>query len=194
VNASIRLQVGATLASLVLISLLVMRVSAAAFTATTDNPQNSWDTGSITLTDDDGGGAGSAMFNVSGMLPGQTEVRCITVTYTGAADPAAVKLYVAVTDGGLGAHLDVEVSQVTETGGSGNACGTVSGPTGIVATQTLNAFGTAHSGYSNGAGTWDPTGTAQTQSYQFTVTLGADTPDSAQGSDAQATFTWETTT
>ncbi len=193
-NPSLRVQLGAAGAAFLLVSLLVIRVSSAAFTATTDNPGNSWETGSIALTDDDGGGAASAMFDVSGMLPGQTEVRCITVSYAGATDPPPVKLYAAVTDGGLAAHLDIQVAEVTETGGTGSTCGTVSSPTTIVATQTLTAFGGAHTGYGSGAGAWDPTGTGQSQTYQLTVTLGSDTPNTAQGSDAQATFTWETTT
>lgn len=186
-----KLQAGAAGVSLILISLLVLRVSAAAFTATTENPGNSWATGSITLSDDDG--ANVAMFDVTGMLPGQNETRCITVTYTGDADPAVVKLYTDVTDGGLGPHLDVTVREVTQTGGSGSTCGTLSDPTVIVNNVTLNAFATAHADYSNGAGTWDPSASGQTKTYEFSVTLGSDTPGTAQGGDAQATFTWETT-
>ena len=185
-----KMQLGAAVASLLLVTMLVLRVSAAAFTATTEDPSNNWEAGSIALSDD----AASAMFNVTGMLPGQTETRCITVTYTGAVNPAVVKLYGTVTDGGLGDHLDVTVREVTETGGSGNTCGTLSSPTVIVNNVTLNAFGTANSNYATGAGGWDPATTGDTKTYEFAVTLGSDTPSSAQGTDAQATFTWETTT
>lgn len=192
--ASWKLQTAAALVAIALMSGLVLRVSAAAFSATTDNPANNWQTGSIALSDDDGGGAASALFDVTGMLPGQTETRCITVTYTGDVDPGAVKLYTTVTDGGLGPHLDVTVREATETGGSGSTCGTLSATTVIVSTQTLNAFAAAHVDYSNGAGTWNPTASGQTKTYEFSVTLGADTPAGAQGADAQATFTWETST
>lgn len=185
-----KLHVGAAVASALLISLLVVRVSAAAFSAQTANPSNSWDTGQINLADDDGGGLASAMFDVSGMVPGDTVTRCIKVTYTGGANPAGVKLYSSVTDGGLGPHLDVTVKE-----GDGGAYGDCTGfsPTATLASGvTLNAFG-AYADYATGVGTWDPSATGQAKTYQFAVTLGTDTPDSAQGSDAQATFTWETT-
>lgn len=190
--ATWKLQAGAAAASLALVSLLVMHVSSAAFSATTTNGQNSWATGSITLTDDDGGGAGSAMFNVTGMLPGDVVTKCIVVTYTGAVDPTAVKLYTSVTDSGLGDHLDVTVKEGT--GGSYSNCTGFTPTSTIVNNLTLNAFGTSHSGYANGAGVWNPTADGDTQTYEFTVTLGADTPSSAQGGSSQATFTWETTT
>ena len=192
--SSWKLHASAAAVAIVLMSLLVLRVSAAAFTAPTDNPANNWATGSIALSDDDGGGAASALFNVTGMVPGQTESRCITVTYTGDVDPTAVKLYTSVTDGGLGPHLDVTVREADESGGVGSTCGTLSNAAVIVNNQTLNALATAHPNYTNGAGVWNPTATGQAKTYQFSVTLGADTPASGQGADAQATFTWETTT
>lgn len=185
-----KLQAGAALVAMALMSGLVLRVSAAAFTADVDNAANSWATGSIALGTD----ATTAMFSVTGMLPGQTETRCITVTYTGDTDPGAVKLYGSVTDSGLGPHLDITVTEATETGGTGSTCGTLAASTVIVATQTLNAFGSAYTNYSTGAGAWDPAATGDTKTYQFSVTLGADTPTTAQGGSADATFTWQTTT
>ena len=187
-----KLQLAAAATSLALVSMLVMHVSSAAFSATTSNGSNSWATGSITLSDDDGGGAGSAMFNVTGMLPGDTVKKCIVVTYTGAVDPTAVKLYTTVTDSGLGDHLDVTVKEGT--GGTNSDCTGFTATSTIVSNSTLTAFGTAHSGYANGAGVWNPTTTGDKQTYEFTVTLGSDTPSSAQGGSSQATFTWETTT
>lgn len=186
-----KLQLAAAVASLLLVSTLVVRVSSAAFSAQTDNPSNSWATGEVTLSDDDGGGAASAMFDVTGMLPGQTVTKCITVTYTGSADPTAVKLFADVTDGGLGDHLDVTVRE-----GDGGAYADCTGfaTTATLANGvTLNDFAD-HADYATGAGSWNPTGTEQDKTYQFVVTLGADTPDAAQGADAQATFTWETST
>lgn len=187
----LKLQALAAVAALALVSLLVLRTSTAAFTATTANAGNSWATGQIALSDDDGGGVASAMFDVTDMLPGDSVTKCITVTYTGDADPTGVKLYSAVTDGGLGAHLDVTVRE-----GDGGAYGDCTGfsTTATLANNvTLNAFG-AHADYSTGVGTWNPSASGQTKTYQFVVTLGTDTPNNAQGADAQATFTWETTT
>ena len=186
-----KLQLGAATASLALVSLLVMQVSSAAFSATNVNEDNSWSTGTIALSDDVA--AGTALFDVSGMFPGDTVTKCIVVTYDGAVDPTAVRLYATVDDtGGLGDHLDVTVKEGTG-GSAANCSGFVAGAT-IVNDDTLNAVGAAHSGYANGAGTWDPAADGDAQTYEFTVTLGSDTPSSVQGASATATFTWETTT
>lgn len=188
-SPTLKLQIAAAVASLLMVSLFVVRASSAAFSAQTVNPSNSWATGSVSLTDDDGGGTASAMFKVTGMMPGDTLTKCIAVTYSGSADPKPVKLFSAVTNNGLADHLDVTIKEGD--GGGYTSC------TGFVATATLanavtlTSFGASNS-YATGVGTWDPTGTAQTKTYQFSVTLGTDTPDSAQGTDAQATFTWET--
>lgn len=189
-----KLQIGAAIASLALVSLLVLQVSSAAFVANTENTGNSWTTGQVALSDDDGGPtSGVAMFDVTGMLPGDTVKRCIEVTYTGASDPQPVKLYASGTDSGLGQYLDVSVTE-----GSGSTfgnCGTtfVADSGAQIVNSTLAAF----KADADGAGIWDPTGTGptgQSKTYEFVVTLNAATPDSAQGASAAATFTWETTT
>jgi hypothetical protein len=56
---------------------LIYQASYAAFTGQTRNSGNEWSTGSVNLTDDDNG---QARFQVSNMLPGQSETKCITVT------------------------------------------------------------------------------------------------------------------
>jgi hypothetical protein len=66
---------------------LVYQASYAAFTGQTRNSGNEWSTGSVTLTDDDNG---QARFQVSNMLPGQTQTKCITVT-ANASVPSTVK-------------------------------------------------------------------------------------------------------
>ena len=184
-----KVQIGAAAASLLLVSLFVLRVSSAAFSATTENTGNSWSTGSVALTDDDGGGVGQAMFNVSSMVPGQTVTKCIVVTYAGDVDPTGVKLYVSsLTDGGLAPHLDVTVEE-----GDGGTYADCTGfsPTNTIVNKTLTAFNTDHSGFGNGAGVWDPAATGEDKTYRFSVTLGSDTPSGSQGDDAQASFQWE---
>lgn len=189
-----KLQLGAAVASLALVSLLVLQVSSAAFVAKTTNTGNSWTTGKVALTDDDGD-PGVAMFDVSGMLPGASVERCIEVTYTGSSDPQPVKLYASGTDSGLGQYLDVTVTE-----GSGSTfpnCGTTfvadTDPAAQIVNTTLDLF----KADVDGAGIWDPTATGstgQSRTYKFVVTLKSTTPDSAQGASAAATFTWETTT
>jgi hypothetical protein len=190
-TSTLKLQVAAAAVSLALVSLLVLRVSSAAFSAQTTSPGNSWATGQIDLSDDDGDGAASAMFDVTGMLPGDTVTKCITVTYTGSVDPGAVKLFVDVTDGGLADHLDLTVREGD--GGQYGDCTGFNSTATLATAMTLTDFAD-YADYATGAGTWNPTGTGQSKTYQFVAVLGADTPDAAQGADAQATFTWETTT
>jgi hypothetical protein len=189
-SSTMKLHVAATIAALLMVSLLVVRASSAAFSAQTDNPSNSWATGAVALSDDDGGGAGSAMFDVTGMIPGDTITKCIAVTYAGSADPSPVKLFSTVTDNGLADHLDVTVREGD--GGGYGSCAGFSATATIATAVTLTTFA-GYSDYASGIGTWDPTATGQTKTYEFTVTLGADTPDTAQGADAQAGFTWEIT-
>src|SRR3954471_193143 len=76
----------AAVGALVASTVVVLGASDAAFTASTANPGNSWETGSIviaSLTDDDSGttpATGTAMFSETGLQPGDTGENCITVT------------------------------------------------------------------------------------------------------------------
>jgi predicted ribosomally synthesized peptide with SipW-like signal peptide len=177
----------AALVSLAVVGLLITRASNAAFTASTESTGNSFSAGEIDLTDDD---AGSAMFTSAGLVPGSSVTECITVTYQGTiADPSPVRLYSGgLTDGGLAPHLDVVVQEGT--GGSASSCAGFTS-SGTVFTGTLASFAGTHTGFADGAGTWDPSASPQSRTYQVQVTLGADTPNSAQGDDAEAAFTWE---
>src|SRR3954470_8673687 len=65
---------------------LVWQSAYAAFTESTPTYTLGWSTGSVTIADDD---AGAVLFSASGLRPGATQVRCITVTSTGSA-PSAV--------------------------------------------------------------------------------------------------------
>lgn len=185
-----KMQAIAAAVAVLLISTLVLRVSSAAFSASHSNAGNSWETGEITLAGD----VSAPLFDVSGMLPGDHETHCLTVTYTGPADPAAVKLYVDVTDGGLGPYLDITVREADEADGSDSTCGTLTNTIEIVPTMTLNAFAAASEDYASGVGDWDPSATGQSKTYEFHVKLDEATPGDEQGSSAEATFTWETTT
>ena len=96
--------------SLVVVSVLVVTSSIAAFGDTTDNTGNSFSTGTVTLTDDDVG----ALFTVTNLIPGQSVQDCITVTYSGSiADPSAVRIYSGgYTDSGdLDTHLDITIDE-----------------------------------------------------------------------------------
>ncbi len=175
----------AALLSLLLISFMVLRVSSAAFTATTDNTGNAWSSGSVILEDDD---SGTAMFNVTNMKPGQTETRCIKVTYKGSLD-ASVKLYGAITGGtGLGTYLNVTIDR-----GTGGSFGNCSGYAQVEAlyTGTLAGFPTAHSSFGTGAGTWAPVGGGPDDDMTYRVQVTLQDNNAAQAKTATASFTWE---
>lgn len=185
------LRIGAVVASLFLVSILIMNESRAAFTATTENTGNAFSAATIQLTDDD---SDTALFNVSDMVPGDVRYGCITVTYTGGVDPAAVKVYsAAYTDtggGDLGAYLDLVIKQGVN---AGTCDATLTGGTAIQpASATIKSFATV-TDYASGVGTWDPSATGETQRYQFVVTLSTSTPDAQQGKGVTGVkFTWET--
>jgi len=195
-------QVAAGVLGLLLVSSLVMRTSSAAFTATTDNDGNSWQAGTVSLSDDD---AGAVMFNVSALRPGDTGTRCIEVTYAGTLTPNGVRLYAenvtdtdsAAADGAvLSDHLDlvIEYDAVT-TGTFAGGCGDFTAE-GTAFTGTLAALSTTHTNYTNGAdlsaaaGDWAPV-TSESRVFKITWTLDAAAPDTAQGDTAEADFVWE---
>lgn len=181
----------AILASVLLVSFMMVSVSRAAFTASTDNTGNSLSTATLTLTDDDGGS--SVLFNVSDMVPGDTSVNCIAVTYSGSqADPAGVKVYSGgFTDSGtLADYLNVTIEEGTSA--TFGDCATFSSVNTIESGGTLTDFDTAHTSYATGAGVWDPSGTPETVAYRITFELDAATPDAQQGESVTAlNFTWE---
>jgi hypothetical protein len=173
-------------AAIVASGALVWQSSYSAFSATTANPTNNWSAGTVSLSDDD---SNTAMFNATGMKPGATGTKCIAVTSTGTL-PSTVKLYGTsyATTKALGTYLTLTVEEGT--GGSSSSCAGFTGTS--VFSGTLDSFGTGKTGFSNGVGSWAPTGTAsETKSYRISYTLSGSTPDSAQGGTAALGFTWE---
>jgi hypothetical protein len=171
--------------ALAVMSVLVLTGSRAAFTDTSVNAGNTWETGVISLTNDRE--PSSIMFAVGDMQPGQSDVRCIAVTYTGPYT-ADVGLY-ATVGGSLAPFLTIGVEMGQ--GGSGSQdCEADFTGASLVSTTTLSAFG-AYDSWTNAIEAFSaPTGTT-TRTFRFTVTLPADAGNDAQGKSASATFTWE---
>jgi hypothetical protein len=99
---------------LVLSAAVVWQSTSAAFSATTENPGNSWRTGTVVLSDSD---TGAALFNSTddGVLrPGSTRARCIRVDYTGDL-PSDIRLYVTTPSSGS-ASLDPYLLMSVERG------------------------------------------------------------------------------
>lgn len=173
----------ALLASFLMVGVLVVTGSRAAFVDTTDSPGNSFASGTVELVDDD---AGSVMFSASGMAPNNTVTSCIVVTYQGSLTPADVKLYGSVAGSGLAGYLDLTV-EVGSGGGFGSCAGFASSAT--LYSGTLAGFAASHADWGSGLAAWSPATTPSSQTFRFTVTLQDN--NAAQGLDASADFTWE---
>jgi predicted ribosomally synthesized peptide with SipW-like signal peptide len=184
------LTVLAVVLGILLSGAVVLTASRAAFSDTTSNSNNSFTTGTVDLIDDD---SDSAAFTVTNMVPGQTVIRCILVTYQGTiVNTGPVRLYSGgFTDSGtLGSHLNLTVEE-----GSGGDFSTCTGFTAsaTIESATLTQFNIDHTNYTNGAGTWDPSGTPESRTYRITVQLSLSAPSVQQGQSITALiFTWET--
>jgi hypothetical protein len=180
-------------AALVAAGLLSWMWSTAAFTAQTRSVGNSWDTGTVTLTDDDQGVAG---FSVSRALPGSTGTRCITVTSKSSV-PGVVKVYVARL-GADGLENNIKISAEIGTGGSFSDC------TGFVPdapanpARSLKELSVAASGYSTGLLPWSTSGNSNGETKNYRITWAFDTTglsqtdiDALQGKSTSADVIWE---
>jgi hypothetical protein len=187
---ALAIQLAAVALSFILIALLVVTSSRAAFVAQNDNVTNQVTAGSVDLTDND---SGTAMFaNVTGLMPGNDVDRCIDVTYTGSVDPTAVLLYAnAAPTGTLAPYLDLTIDIGTDTGDPFRTC-TGFTPSANVFTGTLATFASSHGTYAAGLSTWDPTGSSETRTFRFRISVQDDA--AAEGLTSTFGFSWETRT
>jgi len=179
--------------SFILVAGLVVTSSRAAFVAQNDNTANTVSSASIDLTDN---AANGAMFNTVGLMPGTSVEKCIEVTYTGNIDPLLVQLYATTPPtGSLAPYLNLTIDVADENDDAFGTCtsfGADGGSTNVY-TGTLAAFTTAHPDYAGGRSTtWDPTGTGQTRSFRFT--LSVQDVSAAEGKTTNFGFSWETRT
>ena len=159
-----------------------------AYSATTSNDNNSYQTGSVSITDND---AGAFLYQATNQAPGTSTVSCIKVTYTGSL-ASSVKLYLngAVTNGGA-FNLTVERGSGLTTFGS--AC-TGFTPSSTPYNGTLGAFPTTYvagiDGKAGGAA-WNQNDVVD---YRFTIspvddpTANAHTSTMSSGSHS---YVWE---
>jgi hypothetical protein len=164
---------------------LVLGFSNAAFTAKTQDGNNTWSTGTVNLTNN----LTLPMFNYSSapankgsadplMYPGKSLSNTITVNYSGTA-PADVRIYstLGADTGSIAQYLNVTINDGTSN----------------IFTGTLAQLG-AKTTYATGVTGWTPTGTAS-KTYTFTVAMDPSTPQGASGQNIGATtFTWEAQT
>ena len=185
----------------------------AAFSASTGNAGNSWQTGSVVLTDSD---SGSALFttdsavspNDSALKPGSTRSRCIRLDYTGSL-PADIRMYVGTPTSGANA-LDPYLVMSVERGSDVTSTTTVAADcTGFVAnatptflyntqqanvptsdaSKTLAHLKTAHADYEQGV-VVNPNTLPNTY-LTLRISYAVKDDNGAQNKQSSATFTWE---
>jgi hypothetical protein len=165
----------------------------AAFSATTSNSGNEIVTGTVNVADNDNG---AAVYNATGMRPGEAITRCIRVTYTGNL-PATMRLYSAGTPGPLAPHVDLTITAGTQASPSFPSCtGFTADSGGQLFSGTLEQLELNRTGYANGIATTPGAATAWNQNdarvYRIVATLRSDAPNSVQGtSTGSHSFIWE---
>ena len=177
-------------AALVASGLVVAQSSYSAYSATTVNPSSNWATGTVALTDDD---ANAAAFTATNLKPGSTGTRCIVVTSNGTL-PSQVRMYGRNGTGTtmLGAYMNLTVTQGT--GGSFGSCdGFAPLSSGAeIFNGSFMDFGTNHTGYAGGVGSWNPTGSApESRTYKISYTISAAAPNDTQAGTAAGELVFE---
>jgi hypothetical protein len=129
--------------------------------------------------DDDGDGA---LFQLTNLMPGREEARCITVSNSSPA-PAGIRLS-GSAGGGLDAYLHLWVDR-----GTGGHFGDCNGFSGIpVFDDSLSAFVALHHDYDSGLVAYAPLNSTSTT---FRLRVELDDVPAAQGGAATASFAWE---
>ena len=193
-NRTIRLGRGSALVLAALVcccALFAWQSTLASFTGTTKNSANATTAGSVVVTDDDGG---LALFGVTGLTAGATGTKCIVVTYGGSLT-SAVRVYATgyAQTSGLGRFVDLTIKEGSGSSFAGSGPTSCSGftPSATIYTGTLDAFAAAATSYTTGVGTWAPTGSGQTKTYQLTYLLDPRAPNTVAAGTASLGFTWE---
>ncbi len=198
-----RLVVPVTAAGLAAGFLLGVDVAGATFTSATANGTNRWDAGQLVLSDSRGGNTstgatGTAVFaTATNMQPGDSDERCIRVTYASSI-PATVSLHVSAAvdtgdaDGveGLAAHLRLSVDQADA--GTAADCADFSGnvtnlynANSADDTKTVAAF--------PGAGVTSYTNATSGSQRTYRIRWFLLPKNAAEGNASKITFTWRAT-
>jgi hypothetical protein len=182
-----------TVAVLALMAGVAVFTTSAAFTATTSNPGNTIEAGTVAIGDSDAGTG--QLYNALNQKPGSGNgptAACIRVTYSGSL-ASAVKLYRSAVTNGSAFRLTVERGSGLSAPASNMNC------TGFTASSTafddtLDQFPTTYAGGVDGKAAGAAWSSGQTVDYRFTIhTVDDSTPNahtSAMDTGAHS-FTWE---
>ena len=166
-----------------------------AFSATTSNPGNQFQAGTVSISDND---AGAAMYNILAAAPGSTTSKCIKVTFDGTL-PSAVKLYTAAGITGLPAssqYIDLTITPGTQASPTfPNCTGFTPDAGGAVYTGTIQDWRTNHNAWSNGLAVNNPSASStwnQNDAVVYKFDVSVQNVPAAQGADSGVhDFTWE---
>src|SRR5580765_6271761 len=179
--------------------LLVWQGSTAAFTASTNNTADSWATGKLKLQNNGGGSSyadtTASLFAETGIKPGVSGVKCITVESTGTL-AGTLKMYRGAITGTNSANLaaaltfQVDAAAISSsTNIAANCTGWTGGTGGAAYNGTLSGFATAYTGASVSSAL---AGGTERVAYRIGWSLPASVTDNTlQNSSAVADLTWE---
>jgi hypothetical protein len=183
-----------TVAVLALMAGVAVFTTSAAFTATSSNPGNLIEAGTVSIGDSDAGTG--KLYNALSQKPGAGNgpaSACIRVTYSGSL-ASSVKLYRSAVTNGDKFHLTIERggTSLTAPAADMNCTGFSASSTAYDSTLDLlgNSYGTGVDGKAGGAA-WT---SGQSVDYRFTVYPVDDSTPNAHTSavDTSAhSFTWE---
>jgi predicted ribosomally synthesized peptide with SipW-like signal peptide len=180
---TLSLKLLASLAALSLFGAVGAWGTYSAFTDTTQSSGSTFSSGTVHITDDD---AGSALFALTGLIPGATATKCINVTNAGDVPFSNVALG-AATSGALAGALQVTIDKGTgATGGAASSCTNFTPTVTGWVSALLNALPTGASPQDD-ASAW---AVGATRSYRVTVKLDPLAASSFQGKTASLDLTW----
>lgn len=184
------------LAALLIAALLVWQGSNAAFSATTDNTANAWETGNLALENNGGGTAFAAsttgIFAEADLKPGDSGAKCITVESTGSL-AGELRFYRGAVSGDVDLADEITLTVDATAVGSGtnvqaDCAGYTGGTSGAVYDGTLSAMADV---YANAGGTAVAlSGGTERVVYRIAWILG-DADNDLMGASAQADLAWE---
>jgi predicted ribosomally synthesized peptide with SipW-like signal peptide len=180
-----------TLAAITMVAIVGVVGTTAALSDTTDSANNEFNAGEIDITDND---AGSFMYDVDNVLPGESVESCIQVSYTSTPGlDSDVVLYMATPIGTVGPYVDMTVDVGTQASPVFPDCTGFSADANLY-TGTLGAFQTSYGSAATGLG-YTPNGTdpwtsGDTVVYRVTLTLSNTARAPGENFSGVHTYTW----
>jgi hypothetical protein len=166
----------------------------AAFSSAASNSGNSFAAGSVSIADNDSGGA---VLSLANARPGDSDTGCIVVTYTGSL-PSTVRLYGQTGGTGLDAYLNLKITRGSIaspsfrscTGFTADSTDYIGSGAGVVYNGTLQGFADTYA-----AGLQDAPGSpatwVQNETHAYKLDLTLQNNSAAAGKSATQDFVWE---